>query len=494
MGFKSLFPVYTLLILWFVVNIYNYSRTSLAAMKSVSVVKASPGSVANRANQPALHKKQHVSQGQGPAETVVASQAEYIDNLQQQIYFLENEIGYLRTHMEESNKLHPSMMVETEKMVKKLGEAQKEIQNLRVDLKRKQTTMDVIKSQKERILRKMEETEAIRTSQKNACLEEMVELRKERDDYLDRNLELERMLQESKQMENRLLEEIDKFRVQVEELKRTVAFEQETIVRLKENITDLNKKLFESELKLEARQSSEKGDVDKLKDLRREIQELHENLKIADQTAGHERILRSRLSEDNAELIKRHADLEGELAEVKTLLREEKSQRSSLETIHLKLVVDASETKSHNVQLKAQVNELEESLRIEIERSHELAMQLSDEQRFKSREEHRVLHLERRLEQREERLRIREQDNSVLQRDNAFMKDQVQMMEQQISERDKEVDTLKQKVQEMQLSVDEFIQNSRTANKLEGQRWKQLTQLAQGIQTLSQKVSGEQVI
>lgn len=461
-------------------------------MKSVSVVKANPGTVANRPNQPGLQKKQHVPQG--PADTVVASQAQYIDNLQQQIYFLENEIGYLRTHVEETNKMHPSMMVETEKMVKKLGEAQKEIQNLKVDLKRKQTTMDLLKSEKERMLRKTEEADVIRNSQKNACLEEIVELRKERDEYLDRNLDLERSLQESRQMENKLVEEIDRHRVQIEELKRTVAFEQETIERLKDTITDLNKKLFESQLKLEAKESTEKGDQDKLKDLRREIQELHENLKIADQTAGHERILRSRLSEDNSELIKRHADLEGELAEVKTLLREEKAQRSSLETIHLKLVVDASETKSQNVQLKAQANELEENLKTEIERSHELAMQLSDEQRFKSREEHRVLHLERRLEQREERVKAREQENSLLQRDNAFMKDQIQMMEQQIAERDKEVLSLKHKVQEMQLSVEEFVQSSRTANKLEGQRWKQLTQLAQGIQTLSQKVTSEQAM
>ncbi|KFM71578.1 hypothetical protein X975_02584, partial [Stegodyphus mimosarum] len=234
----------------------------------------------------------------------------------------------------------------------------------------------------------------------------------------------------------------------------------------------------------EGAKPSEKNE-EAIKVLKDQIEMLHELAETSKRSCDHERLLRERMAEDNSELIKRHAELESELAETKAHLREEQSLRSSLEQIHLSTVLEASEAKSRDLSLKEEIEHLKNLLKEESERSYALALQVADEQRFKAREEEKFAHLQQRFDQREENIKAREKENIELLKDNTYLKDQVVHLKQQLQNRDEEVLSLKQKVQEMQVSVEEFIQSSQAASRLAGERWKQLGQLAQSIQALT---------
>lgn len=416
-------------------------------------------------------------------DQIVESQAEYIDNLQQQIFLLDSEIGYLKTHLIECNKHHPSMVAEGEKMVKKLAEHQKEIQYTKIELKKKQTTIDLLCSEKDRVSRYSEELEEKVCQEKGALLEELVARRKEFDVLAENQSKSERLLQEQKQKERSLQEDMDNLRIEMEQIKREWARDKDLINGLKESKEKLQAELFEVKAINESKDAQKREEA--IKELKSKIEEAEEQMEMIQQTSEHERLLRTRLSEDNAQLIKRHAQLEAELAEIKATLREEQSLRASLEQVHLSTVLETAEAKSRDASLKEEIERLGTVYKEENQHSLKLALQLSEEQRFKMREEEKCVHLQERFEQLEQRMASREKENTQLARDNTYQKDQISHLKQQLQSRDQEVYCLKQKVQEMQVSVEEFIQSNHAASRIAGERWKQLQQLAQGIQALT---------
>ncbi|CAL1266088.1 unnamed protein product [Larinioides sclopetarius] len=361
---------------------------------------------------------------------MVESQAEYIENLQQQIFVLENEVAYLRTYLQESSKQHPSMVAEGERMVKKLADSHNEIKNMKIEIKRKQTTIDLLRSEKDRTQKIVEDLEERFRKEKCKILEDVISLQKERDSLHESNIKIETSLQEINQEHQALQEDYDNLEVKIQQNERERLHDKEILQELMETKEKLQKDLFEAKMIIEAKSSIESDGA--LKELKTKIEELYEEIETLKRSRDHEHLLRERLSQDNLELIKRHSNIESELAEAKAQLRE-----------------------------------------------------LADEKRFKCREEEKIFHLQQRFDQREENMKLLKTENIVLSRDNIYLKDEVLHFKQQLQAKDQEVLNLKHKVQEMQISVEEFIQSSQAATRLAGERWKQLGQLAQSIQALT---------
>lgn len=457
-------------------------------MKKVSVVRANvkplPPLSAKNLNMKHCYGDQEKNKEicQSDVDCMVESQAQYIENLQQQIYVLENEVGYLRTYLHESNKQHPSMIAEGEKMVKKLAECHNEIKSMKVELKKKQTIVDMVRSERDRIQRYKEELEEKFRKEKCRLLEEIISVRKERDAEMEKSADLEQQLQNWKQNERNLQETVDSSKISLEQKEREKLHDKEIISTLLQEKELLQKEVLQMRMIEQAKPN--KG-AETIMALKETIQELHEMSEACKRSAEHEQLLRERLSEDNSKLIKRYAELESEFAEVKARLREEEIRRTSLEKLHLSTVVEASEAKNRDESLKQEIDQLNEKLKEESEHSYNLALRLADEQRFKAREEERYSHVSKKFEHKEEQMKQREIENIELMRDNTFYKEQVLQLKEQVKTREDEVVNLKQKVQEMQVNVEEFIQSTQNANRLAGERWKQLGQLAQGITALT---------
>ncbi|GFQ97320.1 uncharacterized protein TNCT_509171 [Trichonephila clavata] len=388
-----------------------------------------------------------------------------------------------RTYLQESNKQHPSMIAEGERMVKKLADCHNEIKSMKIEIKRKQTTIDLLRSEKDRNQRNTDELGEKFRKEKCKLLEEIVTLQKERDTLHESNVKTEASLQEITQEHRTLEEDFDVLEVKLQQTEREHQQDKEILQGLIESKEKLQKDLFEAKMVIEAKSSMEKDES--LKELKIKIEMLYEEIETLKRSRDHEHLLRERLSQDNLELIKRHSDIESELAEAKALLREEESKLASLEQVHLNTILEASEAKSKDQSLKEEIEHLNRLLKEEKEYSYNLAQQLSDEKRFKAREEEKMLHLQERFNQKEETMKMLKNENIILSRDNTYFKDEVLCVKQQLQAKDQEVLNLKHKVQEMQISVEEFIQSSQAATRLAGERWKQLGQLAQSIQALT---------
>ncbi|GIY78182.1 uncharacterized protein CDAR_226481 [Caerostris darwini] len=375
------------------------------------------------------------------------------------------------------------MVAEGERMVKKLADCHNEIKNMKIDIKRKQTTIDLLRSEKDRIQRNLEESEEKCRREKCKILEEIVVLQKDRDALHESNVKIETSLQEVNHEHRTLQEDFDNLEVKVQQIERERLQDKEIIQEFMESKEKLQKNLFEAKMTIEAKSSIESDEA--VKELKGKLEQLYEEIETLKRSRDHEHLLRERLSQDNLELIKRHSDVESELAEVRAQLREEQSKLASLEQVHLNTIIEASEAKSRDESFKEEIEHLNQLLKEEREHSYSVALQLSDEKRLKSREEETNFHLQQRFDQREENLKVLKNENIVLSRDNTYLKDEIIHVKQQLQGKDQEVLNLKRKVQEMQISVEEFIQNSQAATRLAGERWKQLGQLAQSIQALS---------
>ncbi|GFY79083.1 uncharacterized protein TNIN_159991 [Trichonephila inaurata madagascariensis] len=387
------------------------------------------------------------------------------------------------TYLQESNKQHPSMVAEGERMVKKLADCHNEIKSMKIEIKRKQTTIDLLRSEKDRNQRNTDELGEKFRKEKCKLLEEILTLQKERDTLHEANVTNEASLQEITQEHRTLQEDFDSLEVKLQQTEREHQQDKEILQGLIESKEKLQKDLFEAKMVIEAKSSMENNES--LKELKIKIEKLYEEIETLKRSRDHEHLLKERLSQDNLELIKRHSDIESELAEAKALLREEESKLASLEQVHLNTILEASEAKSKDQSLKEEIEHLNRLLKEEKEYSYTLSQQLSDEKRFKTREEEKMLHLQERFNQKEESMKMLKNENIILSRDNTYFKDEVLNVKQQLQTKDQEVLNLKHKVQEMQISVEEFIQSSQAATRLAGERWKQLGQLAQSIQALT---------
>ncbi|GFV57510.1 uncharacterized protein TNCV_4561461 [Trichonephila clavipes] len=321
------------------------------------------------------------------------------------------------------------MIAEGERMVKKLADCHNEIKSMKIEIKRKQTTVDLLRSEKDRNQRNTEELGEKFRKEKCKLLEEIVTLQKERDTLHEANVTNETSLQEITQEHRTLQEDFDSLEVKLQQTEREHQQDKEILQGLIESKEKLQKDLFEAKMVIEAKSSMENNES--LKELKIKMEKLYEEIETLKRSRDHEHLLRERLSQDNLELIKRHSDIESELAEAKALLREEESKLASLEQVHLNTILEASEAKSKDQSLKEEIEHLNRLLKEEKEYSYTLSQQLSDEKRFKAREEEKMLHLQERFHQKEESMKMLKNENIILSRDNTYFKDEALNVKQQ---------------------------------------------------------------
>ncbi|GIX87309.1 uncharacterized protein CEXT_104551 [Caerostris extrusa] len=200
------------------------------------------------------------------------------------------------------------MVAEGERMVKKLADCHNEIKNMKIDIKRKQTTIDLLRSEKDRIQRNLEESEEKCRREKCKILEEIVVLQKDRDALHGSNIKIETSLQEVNHEHRTLQEDFDNLEVKVQQIERERLQDKEIIQEFMESKEKLQKNLFEAKMTIEAKSSIESDEA--LKELKGKLEQLYEEIETLKRSRDHEHLLRERLSQDNLELIKRHSDIE----------------------------------------------------------------------------------------------------------------------------------------------------------------------------------------
>ncbi|XP_048360261.1 centromere-associated protein E-like [Sphaerodactylus townsendi] len=109
-----------------------------------------------------------------------SAEFEYIKSLQRQVYFLELEANFLHEQTKKAASLHPQVTSEMEHRLQKLRELQSQSDGLQLELKRKESHLNMQRLERERLSSQIHVTDEHYSKEKQTLLEEIMQLKRQK--------------------------------------------------------------------------------------------------------------------------------------------------------------------------------------------------------------------------------------------------------------------------------------------------------------------------
>ncbi|CAG5136780.1 unnamed protein product [Candidula unifasciata] len=426
------------------------------------------------------------------ATELASIEAEYIKNLQQQIYCLEQEADYLREQARKAVEMHPHMSLEAERMLAKLKEMQTEIESLEFELRRKDSSIGLHSSEKERLAEVLQFEKENRQRDKRLMTDELVTMKKEKD-RLERELshKNEQILNARTELEKSAIAlknaeiKINTLRAQLEQRVEQHNLSQLALEEKRAAFLNVESQLRELEEKYITSTVTIK---DKLtQDLRDEIRMLHQKVKEAEMAAEKDRYLRDKVSDDMASLIRENSTLNQQILELSKQLDRERELRNSTDQLHTRTVAEI-------ITLKEKLHEndiLRDQIRLEQEKSRQYLEQLTNEGTSSKQSELQLNTIKSRLRETEEMYKVIESENSQLRRDKALLIDHVAELHKKTEDKDREILNLQNRIGDIAAKLrGSDLQKSMDLTH-QSQRWEEFSRLADNMKSLSQSMQAQ---
>ncbi|XP_059837479.1 uncharacterized protein LOC132400496 isoform X2 [Hypanus sabinus] len=252
-------------------------------------------------------------------------EAEFIKNLQQQIYYLELEANFLREQTRKSIILQPKVESEAETMSRKLRELHCQADGLRLELKRKDAYLNTLQTEKERLSKQLKQSDDSHSKEKQSLVEEIIQLKKMKEltdrelshketEILQSKQELERQISDLKNTDHKVITLNERIGQRSDQEKVIVTqLEEKRLMLLK-----VQSALQEMEGKHSANTAAMQDKI--TRDYRDEIRLLHQQLREKEMMREQDRCLRSNMTDNCASLIKENAQLHSQILELKKQL------------------------------------------------------------------------------------------------------------------------------------------------------------------------------
>ncbi|XP_077990607.1 uncharacterized protein LOC144444929 [Glandiceps talaboti] len=233
--------------------------------------------------------------------------------------------------------MQPRMTEEAEKMMRKLREMQNDMDGLGLDLKRRESNLDFVTTEKEKVYARLQTVEDTFAREKRVLVEEIVLLKKQLDANKRDNMSKEKQILEART-------ELDKGSVslstadhQIQILKTQVDQKNDqlkaTQMSLEEKRTELLRTQTQYRELEDKYYSSTAAIQDKaVQDLRDEIRMLRQKLKDTELNADQDRYLRNKMSDDCSGLVKENALLGAQALDLQKQLDRERTLREDRDT------------------------------------------------------------------------------------------------------------------------------------------------------------------
>ncbi|GFO26262.1 paramyosin-like isoform x2 [Plakobranchus ocellatus] len=413
-------------------------------------------------------------------------EAEYIKNLQQQIYFLELESNYLREQARKATDMHPQMTAEAEKMLAKLRAMQSEIDKMDVELKRKDSSIGVHTNEKRKLDELLLLEKEGRQRDKRLLTEELVTLKKEKD-RLERELSRkdEQVVEAKSELDSSALAlknadtKISTLKAQLEQRIEQHNLTQLALEEKRSELLSVEAQLRDTEERYVA---STVTIQDKLtQDLRDEIRLLHQKVKESELGAEKDRFLRDKISDDMANLVQENAALSQAKLEIARQLEREKELRDNTSHRHSQTLQEVTSLKE-----KLQENDfLRDQLRQEQEKSRQYLEQLTSQESSSKTVELSFNTAKSRMVELEGMRSAVEAENAQLRKDKTLLVDHVADLQRKMEDKDREILDLKSSISDLEAR----LRNSDLQKSLEmtqqSQRWEEFSRLADSMKNLS---------
>lgn len=417
-------------------------------------------------------------------------EAEYIKNLQQQIYFLELETNYLREQAKKATDLHPKMTAEAERMIAKLRVMQSDMDSLSMEKNRIESSVMMVNKEKDHLLERLKDEEEARVRDKRLLMDEIIDLKKtiarleSNTSYKDSQLiearnELDKSATALKNAETKIITLKSQLEQRIEQHKMTqIALDEKRseLLSTETQLKAMEEKYYNSTVTLQ----------DKLtNDLRDEIRDLRLRLKEAEMTAEQERHLRTKVSDDGSAIVRENAALSTQVMELTRQLEREKNLRDEIESRHSSSISEMVQVKDREKELRFELEYVREQLAKEQERMKQLHEQLSFKESVNTQHELSLNTARSRVTELSSMHEHLEKEASQLRKDKSLLVDHVAEVQKKLEMKAEEVVRLRSQVMALEQKVDELMQFSRSEISSQSQKWSEFERLAESMRTLS---------
>ncbi|XP_021377507.1 ELKS/Rab6-interacting/CAST family member 1-like isoform X2 [Mizuhopecten yessoensis] len=421
-------------------------------------------------------------------------EAEYIKNLQQQIYFLELESNYLREQARKATEMHPHMTAEAERMLVKLRAMQSEMDNAQLECKSKDSSIAQSICERERLAERIRDEEVNHQRNKRQLMDEIIALKKTRDALehdmsnkdaqvsearreLDmsataiRNAELK--ISTLKTQLDQRTEQHKMTQIALDE-KRSECLSTETQLR------EIEEKYYNNTVQIQDKLSN---------DLREEIRLLRQKLKETEMNADHDRYLKSKMSEDSTNLARENALLEQKLQELESRFIREKEIRESQETRHGSHVSELVQLRDKEKEARFELQHTQDLLRKEQERNRLYSEKLVKQEAVATSLDLSVNTSRSRITELESYQSGVEHENAQLRKDKTLLVDHVSDLQRKLETKDRDINTLRSQMHLMESKVQELQHLKQMESSVHTQKWEEFEKLAESMRNLSHTMS-----
>ncbi|KAJ8020471.1 hypothetical protein HOLleu_40070 [Holothuria leucospilota] len=425
-------------------------------------------------------------------------EAEYIKNLQQQIYFLELESNFLRDQARKATDLQPKMTEEASRMLSKLKELQSDMDSLQLEVRRKESNLDMVNTEKERLDGKLRLLEDNHIREKKLLVEEIVTLKKQNDmiqreindkegQILNAKHELDKgssSLSSAEHQIQMLQAQLDQKTEQLRSTQLALEEKRTDLIKTQSALQEMEDKYFSSTASVQDAAVA---------DLRLEIQNLQRKLKETEMAAEHDRYMKSKMSDDVNGLVKENALFSSQVLELQKQLERERNLRESRDSRHSSNITELVSIKDKEKHLHLELNQTKEELKTERERVAQLMQALT-------KQEQRSTHLslehnttKSKVAEMEARLSSVENENTQLRRDKMLLVDHVSELQKQVGQKEQETLRYQSHIRTLEGNLEDEKKRSHLETTMQTQKWSEFEKMAESMKNLSRSMTARSI-
>ncbi|XP_072038684.1 uncharacterized protein [Amphiura filiformis] len=421
-------------------------------------------------------------------------EAEYIKNLQQQIYFLELEANYLRDQAKKATDLQPRMTEEASRMIGTLKNLQSDVDSLHLEVQRKESNLDFVNHEKDRLDEKLKLLQDNHSREKKLLVEEIVQLKKQNEmlqrEISDKETQIMQAGNELDKGSTSLTNAEHQIQIIKAQLDQKSERLKQTQILLEEKRAELLKSQTQYQELEEKYYSSTASIQDKaVQDIRDQVRLLQQKLKESELTAEQDRFLKNKISDDVNNLVKENALLGSQVLELQKQLERERGLRENRDERHANTITESVSLKEQGKQLKYELDQTKDELKRERDRVEHLMGQLVKQEQLNTTSSLGHNTTRSKLAEVEARYTSSEHENAQLRRDKMLLVDHVADLQKQVSSKERELNSTQSTFHTLNEQLKVAEHRSHIESSIQTQKWSEFEKMAESMKKLSQSMT-----
>ncbi|XP_061479737.1 FK506-binding protein 15-like isoform X2 [Rhineura floridana] len=420
-------------------------------------------------------------------------ESEYIKNLQQHIYFLELEANFLREQAKKATNLQPLIASETEHMLQKLQELQSHSDGFQLELKRKESGLNILKRERDQLRNQINVAEEHNSKEKQVLVEEIIALKRKKEEndrqisvkeveilHAKQELEQQQMNLSNTQQSILVLQAKVKQRSEQQKaLELQLSEKRQELLKVQSAMNEMEDKIFKKTVAMQEQITH---------DLRNEISFLHQQICERELLAEQDCFLRSKMVDDYAALTKENATLRSRLLELIKQTNIERALEESY-TSHSDSIAQFLMLKDREDHLQREIMRHQELLKQENSTFQDLEDKITILKKGSTSFNLRIATMSSQVAEVRALIDKEKQDNLELKRDKALLVDLATNLQKQVNSF---IHSLLQTSNKM-LQLDEAISALKTRHalhqSLESEKWDEISKMANSMKKLNKSVA-----